>query len=261
MSETVQPIHSRIYKGTLRHRRHSPREHSFSYNVFMPFLRLDELDRVFAVSRLWSQRRFAPARFRRDDFLGDPAKPLAEEVRRRIREEHDTEQRGPIYLLANLRYFGLQINPIACYYCYSEDETQLEFLVAEVTNTPWGERHSYVLRAEPGQRVLREDFAKDFHVSPFNPMDMRYSWRSNKPGERLAIHLENHGADGREFDATLALKGEPVTRAAIHRTLWQFPFMTAKVAFAIYWQALKLFIKRVPLHPHPGERLQSGAQP
>ncbi|MDP5054415.1 MAG: DUF1365 domain-containing protein, partial [Congregibacter sp.] len=190
--------------------------------------------------------------FRREDFLGDAAKPLGDEVRRRIREELEVEHTGPIYVLANLRYFGVQINPIICYYCFNEDETQLEYLVAEVTNTPWNERHSYVLSAEPGQRVLRQDFDKTFHVSPFNPMDMRYSWRSNAPGNRLAIHLENHQDKDRVFDATLALRAEPISSAALRGILWRFPFMTAKVAGAIYWQALKLFIKRIPYHPHPG---------
>ncbi len=237
-----------------------PRNHAFRYRVFMPFLHLDEIDEVLGLSAFWSRRRFSPAQFCREDFIGDPQETIAAEVRRRIREETGNEHRGPIYLLANLRYFGMQMNPLACYYCFNEDETELEYLVAEVTNTPWNERHSYVLTAEPGQRVLREDFDKVFHVSPFNPMGMRYRWRSNVPGERLAIHLENHTERGREFDATLALRGEPISASALNRVLWRFPLMTLKVAAAIYWQALKLFIKRVPLYPHPRTTLQSGAE-
>ncbi len=249
---------SRLYAGTLRHRRHMPREHAFKYRVFMPYLNLDELEEVFAKSRLWSTKRFAPARFRRDDFLGDPAKPLKEEVQRRIFEETGNHHRDPVYVLGNLRYFGLQINPIACYYCFNEDETELEYLVAEVTNTPWNERRSYVLPTDGG-RVLRCEFAKTLHVSPFNPMDMHYAWRSNRPGERLAIHLENRSERGVEFDATLALKAEEITPGSLNRVLWRFPLMTAKVAGAIYWEALRLFIKRVPLYPHPGRTIESGA--
>lgn len=252
-------MNSRLYTGRLRHRRHMPREHAFRYQVFMAYLRLDEIDEVLAKSPFWSRARFAPASFRREDFLGDPDKPLEDEVKRRVFEETGREHRGPIYLLANLRYFGLQMNPIACYYCFDE-EGELQHLVAEVTNTPWNERHSYVLTPSAGERVLRRQFDKAFHVSPFNPMGMRYDWRSNVPGERLAIHLENHTDRGREFDATLALRAEPITGASLNRVLWRFPLMTAKVALAIYWQALKLFIKRVPLYPHPGTTLQSGAQ-
>lgn len=252
---------SRLYTGNLRHRRHLPRTHAFTYRVFMPYLHLDELEQVLSLSRLWSTGIFSLARYCREDFLGDPSKPLIEEVRRRIREETGEEHRGPIYLLANLRYFGTRINPIACYYCYNEDETALEYLVAEVTNTPWNARHSYVLTGKKGVRVLREDFDKAFHVSPFNPMAMRYSWRSNQPGERLAIHLENHTERGREFDATLALRAEPITPRALNGILWRFPFMTAKVAAAIYWEALKLFAKRIPYHPNPGVDMQPGTRP
>ncbi len=251
---------SRLYTGSLRHRRYLPRSHAFRYQVFMAYLRLDEIDQVLAKSRLWSRSRFSVARFRREDFIGDPQQSLDSEVRRRVREETGREHRGPIYLLANLRYFGLQMNPLVCYYCFSEDETTLEHLVAEVTNTPWNERHSYVLTPREGERILRQQFDKVFHVSPFNPMAMRYDWRSNIPGDRLAIHLENHTERGREFDATLALKAEPVSTRTLNSVLWRFPLMTAKVAAAIYWQALKLFIKRLPYYPHPGTTLQSGAQ-
>lgn len=252
---------SRLYTGNLRHRRHMPREHGFDYRVFMPYLLLSEIDQVLEQSRLWSRRRWAPASFRREDFLGDPALPLDAAVRERIFEETGERHTGPIYLLANLRCFGYQINPLCCYYCFDEDpatgEEQLRYLVAEVTNTPWDERHSYVLPAEGGARVLRRQFAKQLHVSPFNPMGMRYDWRSNHPGERLAIHLETHTDRGREFDATLALEAQPLTSRSMRRVLWQFPFMTGKVALAIYWQALKLFLKRVPLYSHPSRSNES----
>lgn len=249
---------SRLYQGTLHHRRFVPRAHAFSYGVFMPWICLDELPQLFAGRWLWSSTRWAPARFLRSDFLGDPALPLAEEVRRRIREETGAAHSGPIYLLANLRYFGYQINPIACYYCFNEDESRLEYLVAEVTNTPWDERHSYVLQGPDAGSWLEREFDKALHVSPFNPMDMRYVWRSNTPGERLAIHLATETAEGRIFDASLSLRARPMTGRNLNRILWSYPLMTLKVALGIYWQALRLFIKGVPVHDHPGSRT-SGA--
>ncbi|MFN2288900.1 MAG: DUF1365 domain-containing protein [Chromatocurvus sp.] len=242
---------SRLYTGLLRHRRHLPRAHHFSYRVFMPFLRLDELPELFDGIPLWSARRPALGWFRRSDFLGDPGVDLGDEVRRRIFEDTGRHHTGPIYLLANLRYFGLQMNPLCCYYCYAEDDTTLEYLVAEVTNTPWNERHSYVMQAGEDARALRRDFDKAFHVSPFNPMAMRYHWRSNAPGKRLAIHLANSTEEGTVFDATLALRAEPLTAGNLNRMLLRYPLMTGKVAAAIYWQALKLFIKRMPIYPHP----------
>lgn len=249
---------SRLYEGVLRHRRFAPRPHSFEYRVAMPFIRLDEVPQLFRGRWFWSARRRALAEFRRSDFLGDPAMPLAQAVRERIRQVTGETHTGPIYLLANLRYFGFSMNPIACYYCYNDDETRLEYLVAEVTNTPWEERHSYVLRG-PGQgQWLYSEFDKALHVSPFNPMDMTYHWRSNNPGDRLAVHLENHRCGEKVFDATLTLAQRPMTGTHMARLLLRYPAMTLRTGLAIYWQALKLFIKGVPLHTHP-EKHATGA--
>jgi DUF1365 family protein len=157
----------------------------------MPYLCLDELPDLFADKSFWSATGRALGEFRRSDFLGDPKIPLADEVRRRIREETGKNHTGPIYLLANLRYFGHIMNPIACYYCFDDDESQLQFLVTEVNNTPWNERHSYVLPGPSQGRWLKTGFDKAFHVSPFNPMAMRYHWRSNTPDRRLILHMEN----------------------------------------------------------------------
>jgi len=217
----------------------------------MPYICLDELPELFDGHWLWSARGPAPARFKRSDFLGDPELPLQQEVRRRIFEETGATHRGPIFLLANLRYFGFCMNPIACYYCYSEDESRLEFLVAEVNNTPWNERHSYVLAGPTQGRWLKTEFDKQFHVSPFNPMDMRYHWRSSTPDHRLVLHLANSDAGQRVFDASLSLSARPMTAANLSRTLWRYPLMTARIALAIYWQALRLFFKGAPTYSHP----------
>ncbi|MCP4842059.1 MAG: DUF1365 domain-containing protein [Halieaceae bacterium] len=242
---------SRLYEGVLRHRRIHPKEHAFQYRVFMPYICLSELAEVFDDIPFWSQSRPALGRFRRSDFLGDPAVPLEDEVRRRIFEETGATQKGDIYLLANLRYFGHIANPIAVYYCFNEDESNLEWVVAEVTNTPWEERHSYVLPGPAAGKWLNTQFDKTLHVSPFNPMAMQYHWRSNTPDHRLVLHMDNHHHGEKVFDATLTLSALPFTAGNLNRLLARYPFMTVKVVWGIYWQALKLYLKGVPVFAHP----------
>ena len=162
---------------------------------------------------------------------------------------------GPVLLLTTPSSAGYHQNPISVYYCFSA-AGDLPMCLAEVTNTPWGEHHAYVLPAQQGSSLLHASFDKQMHVSPFNPMTMRYRWTSRAPQEHLGIHLENHMNGSRVFDATLSLRREPINRAALARLLLlRFPLISLKIAGAIYWEALRLFLKRVPFHAHPGAPL------
>jgi DUF1365 family protein len=252
-------MHSAIYQGLLRHRRFTPRKHYFCYRIFMMYLDLDELDDVLALSPFWSKRRWRPARFRRSDFLGDPALPLKQAVRERIHEETGEWHDGPVRMLANLRYFGFVMNPIACYYCFDAQE-KLRYIVAEVTNTPWKERQSYVLPCDPRQRFQRISFAKEMHVSPFNPMNMTYRWCSNRPQQMLTLNLETLCGGEVHVDATMALKRREINAAALNAILLRHPWMTGKAAYGIYWQALRLWLKRTPFYDHPGSSPKRGAE-
>jgi hypothetical protein len=217
----------------------------------MVYLDLGELDRVFKGRWLWSTRRVALARFRREDHFGDPASPLDQCVRDLVQQQTGRRPRGAIRLLTHLRYFGYCFNPISVYYCFDPGGARVETLVAEVTNTPWGERHCYVLEATD-QPLGRQQFQFDkaMHVSPFMPGDMVYRWRGNAPAEKLAVHMDVLRAGEKVFDATLGLRRRPIRGSTLATILLTFPMVTLKVIAAIYWEALRLWLKKIPVFDH-----------
>lgn len=250
-------MNSCLYVGSVRHRRFAPRAHSFRYSLFMVFIDLDELPTLFDRFWCWSSRRPALAWFRRADFYGNPERPLADCVRDLIHERSGARPAGPIRLLTHLRYFGHNFNPVSFYYVYGESG-DLQYIVAEITNTPWKERHAYVLAVTSAQCVtagsttsLRWQFDKQFHVSPFLPMDMRYDWRLTEPRNALNVHMQTHHNESLQLDATLTLHREPISHFTLLRALLSFPLLTVKVTTLIYWQALKLYLRRTPAFDHP----------
>lgn len=249
-------MQSCLYKGWVQHRRHEPTPHAFRYRLFMMYLDLAELPRVFDKFWCWSVDRPALARFKRSDYHGDPAESLDAAVRATVARETGTAPTGPIRLLTHLRYFGYVFNPVSFYYVFDEADTHVETVVAEITNTPWKERHAYVLPANHArltQDVMQFEFAKQFHVSPFWPMQMRYQWRLSTPGERMFVHMKNVREDRTAFDATMNMERREISSASLSAALLNFPLMTAKVVGAIHWEALRLWLKRTPFHVHPAK--------
>lgn len=247
-------VRSCIYAGTVRHRRHADVEHAFTTAVGMLLLDLDELPWVLEHPPLWSARRPAVGRFRRSDYLGPADVPLKVAVADEVERQTGARPSGRIALLTAPRTFGRVFNPVSFYYCFAAtDAAAVEFVVAEVTNTPWGERHSYVLdaRGRAGTRVLRQEFDKAFHVSPFMGMAHRYAWALTAPGPTLSVHIDSAGADGHAFDATLNLKRRPLDGRELRRLLVRFPVPALRTGLLIYGHALRLKLKGAPYFPHP----------
>ena len=254
-------MNSRIYKGWVSHRRVAPTRHRFRYRLFMLYVDLAELPQLFDGTPFWSARRRALAWFKRSDYLGPPEVPLDQAVRDLVQASLGARPAGPIRLLTHLRYFGYCMNPVSFYYCFTESGDRLETIVAEITNTPWKERHQYVLAVPAGGGINRFGFDKEFHVSPFMPMDMQYRWGFSDPLERLFVHMQNYKDGAQVFEATLAMKQQPVTSRALLQALAGFPLMTLRVIAAIHWQALRLWLKRTPVFTHPRSALHGASPP
>lgn len=257
-------LESAVYFGRVAHARHRPKLHRFGYRLFHLYLDLDEVETLFDGAWLWSHERFNVANFRRRDYLGDPERPLRECVRERVAEGLGAPPPdGPIRLLTHVAFLGSGFNPVSFYYLFEPDGERLHSIVAEITNTPWNERFQYVLAASDARvqgEWLTWTFRKDFHVSPFFGMNYEYKWSFTVPRQRagtsLDVSMESHepGEDGAHvFDATLSLQREPFTRSTLRKCLWRHPWMTGKVHTAIYFQALRLWLKRTKFHTHPSK--------
>jgi len=226
----------------------------FRYSLFFLYLDLAELEQVFAGRWLWSLERPNWASFRRSDYFHSSSLPLDQAVRDEVERQLGYRPKGPVRLLSHLRYLGYCFNPISIYYCFAGDGRTLEAFLIEIHNTPWGEEYLRAFDARTGPRdgewhTFR--LKKEFHVSPFMPMDMDYDWCFSAPGEHLAVHMTSLRQGEEVFNATLNLQQQPLTGGNLAGALLHWPFMTARVIAAIYWQALRLKLRGVPFCPHP----------
>jgi len=223
----------------------------------MMYLDLDELPTLFVARWFWSVSRPALARFRRSDHLGWRKQSLGEAVRDLVEGETGQRPDGPIRLLTNLSYFGYCFNPVSFYYCFAKDGETLEYIVTEVNNTPWGERDTHVMDCSgpaAAESSWRFKPSKKMHVSPFMPMEIEYDWVLSSPANQLSIYMANSKDGKRFFDATMTLRRRRITGSSLASVLLRFPFMTFKIVFAIYWEALRLWVKRCPVYAHPDKK-------
>ena len=250
-------LHSRLYVGQVKHQLYKPVPHTFKYGMFMLYLDLDELPTLFDKYWLWSTRRPALARFRREDHLGENAVGLAEAVRGFVRQESGITLEGPIRLLTNLRYLGYGFNPVSFYYCFDKTGSKVEAIVAEVNNTPWGQQYCYILTESQNKgntTTKRFLLDKRFHVSPFMDMNIDYDWRFRSPADELVVHMKNFQNGKELFNASLLLRRQTINRLNLASVLIRYPLISVKIIVAIHYQALRLWLKNVSFYPHPDKQ-------
>lgn len=260
----TKPLQSAIFTGWVTHHRFSPKPHQFKYNVFMMYLDLQELPTLFQGFKRWSYLTKNWAWVKREDYYGAPEKPLNTAISELVEQATGQAPRGAIRLLTNMRYFGHCFNPVSFYFCFEADGTTLQAIVSHITNTPWGEDYAYVhdfnsektVKNSTQGKVSTFKMRKDFHVSPFMPMEIDYEWAFILEADHCLIHMKNKQNGAEIFNATLSLQRQEINERALNRLLIQYPFMTLKVIVAIYWNALLLWLKRVPFIPHPNASKQ-----
>jgi DUF1365 family protein len=239
------PLESSIYSGIVFHQRSIPKQHTFSYKIYLFWLKLSEIDQISQQVSGFSNNKkgLSTVNFKREDYLGDSNVPLQDAVLSRMNELSETELSGEVFLLGQVRTFGLYFSPVNFYYLRNPQGFYTH-LLAEVSNTPWDQRHHYLV--DLNNQV---DCAKAFHVSPFNPMDMQYKWQVQQPSQNLRLNLSCYKQQ-KHFEAAINMDKQPLTSASLRSSLMSIPSMTIKTVVGIYWQAIKLFFKRVPLYTH-----------
>lgn len=240
-------IESAIYKGKVYHQRFKPTQHKFDYDIYLFWLKLEsnELEALSSSLTHFSAHDKARVRFKREDYLGDASVSLKQAVLERMTElNNGITLKGDVFMLGQLRMWGLYFSPVNFYYLRNA-EGKYTHMLAEVSNTPWNERHHYLVNLD-----TQDDTPKAFHVSPFNPMDMTYKWSISQPSSRLSLAMDCV-RDDKQFSAGINLTKFTLDNANLSAALKRIPSMTIKTVAGIYWHALKLLLKRTPLYTHP----------
>ena len=271
---------SRLYAGQVYHRRTRPCEHELRYSVFTLLLDLSEIDAL--TKRLWlfSRNRFNLFAFYDRDFGENRNERLTDYIARQLAQSgiHTTPTR--VLLSCFPRVLGYVFNPLSLFYCLN-DQGRCFAVVHEVHNT-FGERHAYVLSVEEaglplanvsadneaidkadGEAIgdngdpvqwIHQEADKELFVSPFARMGMSYHFRLNLPAEKQVVVIRASDSEGLLITASYTATRHVLSTSGLARFFIKVPLLSATVVVGIYWEALRLWIKGVPLIKHQPKR-------
>jgi DUF1365 family protein len=239
---------SALFAGHVMHRRLRPKMHLLRYRIFSLLLDLSELDKLDRELRFFSRGRFNLVSFYDRDHGDGSSKPLRDQVLACLARA-GIDEVGRIRLFAMPRLLGFVFNPLTVYFCDAPGG-DLVAILYEVHNT-FGERHTYVFAVENPAIPIRHGAEKQFYVSPFLPMNLRYDFRLRPPGEDLQVAITVANSAGTVLTAVHWANRKPISDSSILRAATSHPLMTLKVAAGIFWEAGKLLAKRVKIHRRP----------
>jgi len=251
---------SGIYKGVISHKRFSPKPHQFSYKISMLGFVLEELDHVTSEHLLLGTQWFNPLQFNEKDYLKSELGSLKQRIANKVKQLGGKWDEYKVFMLVQCRCLGVYFSPINFYYCI-DVEGQCSLVLAEVSNTPWNERHYYLVNVDPTQmNDGQQDYIdkkyinkKDFHVSPFMELNMNYHWLIKHSPDDFLINIQNFtpisvaNKAEKVFEANMILSKQQLKSFALIKSWLSLPFTVVKIVSLIYWQALKLFIKKIPI--------------
>lgn len=247
-----------LYRGTVMHARMKPKQHRFSYRVASLLIDLDRLDEADRQSRLFGVNRRALYSFREADHGPRDGTSLRDHAQRCAAREGVDLSKGRVRLLCYPRLFGYVFNPLSVYFC-DDAAGKLALIIYEVRNT-FGEMQSYVLPVRDGemsQAGLRQQQDKQFYVSPFIEMGMRYHFRLSPPADDVKLRILETDAEGPLLAATFHGRRQTLSTVALLRMFASLPLMTLKIMAAIHWEALRLWAKGIRLAARPAATAHS----
>ncbi len=241
-----------LYFGEVMHARLKPVGHRFSYRVMSLLIDLDRLEAADRQSRLFGVNRRALYSFSEFDHGERDGSGLRLYAQRRAAERGIDLTGGRVLLLCYPRLLGFTFNPLSVYFCYGADG-RLALLIYEVRNT-FGDIHAYALAVKPDEisaAGVRQTQDKQFYVSPFIEMAMRYHFRVSPPGPRVKLRILETDREGPLLAASFNGRRSELTTVALLRSFFALPLVTLKIVAAIHWQALRLWLKGARLQPRP----------